>query len=129
VFILVCRWTNSLLSAEVPLCTHVGRFHDAIKPPSSKCMKEGVMFLALVLLGPKAPISKINVVMQPLIEEIIVLWQGYRLMIANQIVDLNYTQHIYGQFLIYWYMAFGLASVSMVGCIVRYVWVTRKHIC
>jgi hypothetical protein len=92
-------------------------------------MKEGVMFLALVLLGPKAPISKINVVMQPLIEEITILWQGYRLMIANRIVDLNYTQHIYGQFLIYWYMAFGLASVSMVGCIVRYVWVTRKHIC
>jgi hypothetical protein len=39
-------------------------------------MKEGVMFLALVLLGPKDPISKINVVMQPLIEEIKVLWQG-----------------------------------------------------
>jgi hypothetical protein len=34
------------------------------------------MFLALVIVGPKDPCMKINVFMQPLIEELKVLWQG-----------------------------------------------------
>jgi hypothetical protein len=44
--------------------------------PPNKCMKEGVLFLALIVLGPKDPVTKINVFMQPLIEELKVLWQG-----------------------------------------------------
>jgi hypothetical protein len=39
-------------------------------------MKEKVTFLALVIVGPKDPCMKINVLMQPLIEELKVLWQG-----------------------------------------------------
>jgi hypothetical protein len=45
--------------------------------PPNKCMKEGVLFLALIVPGPKDPVTKINVFMQPLIEELKVLWQGY----------------------------------------------------
>jgi hypothetical protein len=39
-------------------------------------MKEGVLFLALIVPGPKDQVTKINVFMQPLIEELKVLWQG-----------------------------------------------------
>jgi hypothetical protein len=34
------------------------------------------MFLALVILGPKDLCMKINVFMQPLIEQLKVLWKG-----------------------------------------------------
>jgi hypothetical protein len=44
--------------------------------PPNKCMKEGVLFLALIVSGPKDPVTKINVFMQPLIEELKALWQG-----------------------------------------------------
>jgi hypothetical protein len=44
--------------------------------PPNKCMKEGVLFLALIVSGPKDLVTKINVFMQPLIEELKVLWQG-----------------------------------------------------
>jgi hypothetical protein len=37
-------------------------------------MKEGVMFLALIVPSPEDPVTKINVFMQPLIEELKVLW-------------------------------------------------------
>jgi hypothetical protein len=39
-------------------------------------MKEGVLFLDLIVPGPKDPVTKINVFMQPLIEELKVMWQG-----------------------------------------------------
>jgi hypothetical protein len=39
-------------------------------------MKEEVTLLALVIPGPKDPCTKINVFIQPLIEELKVLWQG-----------------------------------------------------
>jgi hypothetical protein len=51
-------------------------FHDALQSPSYQCMKEGVLFLALIVPGPKDPVTKINVFMQPLIEELKLLWQG-----------------------------------------------------
>jgi hypothetical protein len=44
--------------------------------PPNKCMKEEVMFLALIVPGPKDPVTKINVFMEPLIEELKMLWQG-----------------------------------------------------
>jgi hypothetical protein len=50
--------------------------------PPNKCMKEGVLFLALIVLGPKDPVTKINVFMQPLIEELKVLWQGVEAIIV-----------------------------------------------
>jgi hypothetical protein len=43
--------------------------------PPSKCMKEGVTILALVVPGPKDPLTKIIVFMQSLIKELEVLWQ------------------------------------------------------
>jgi hypothetical protein len=77
VFVLVCRQTDSLLSTEVPLHTRVDWFF--IMPynlPPTKCMKEEVMFLALVIPSPNDPCTKINVFMQPLVEELKVLWKG-----------------------------------------------------
>jgi hypothetical protein len=44
--------------------------------PPTKCMKEDITFLALVIPSPKDPCAKINVFMQSLIEELKVLWQG-----------------------------------------------------
>jgi hypothetical protein len=41
-------------------------------------MKEGFIFLALIILGPKHPGKKINVFMQPLIEEFKELWVGVK---------------------------------------------------
>jgi hypothetical protein len=39
-------------------------------------MKEEVMFLALIVPGPKDPVTKINVFMELLIKELKMLWQG-----------------------------------------------------
>jgi hypothetical protein len=36
--------------------------------PPNKCLKEGVLFLVLIVLVPKDPVTKINVFMQSLIE-------------------------------------------------------------
>jgi hypothetical protein len=41
-------------------------------------MKEGFIFLALIIPGPKHPGKKINVFMQPLIEELKELWVGVK---------------------------------------------------
>jgi hypothetical protein len=41
-------------------------------------MKEGFIFLALIILGPKHPRKKINVFMQPWIEEFKELWVGVK---------------------------------------------------
>jgi hypothetical protein len=40
------------------------------------CLKEGFIFLALVILGPKHPKRKINMFLPPLMEELKELWQG-----------------------------------------------------
>jgi hypothetical protein len=47
-------------------------------PPPNKCMKEGFIFLALIIPGPKHSGKKINVFMQPLIEEFKELWVGVK---------------------------------------------------
>jgi hypothetical protein len=47
-------------------------------PPPNKCMKEGFIFLALIVPGPKHPGKKINVFIQPLIEEFKELWVGVK---------------------------------------------------
>jgi hypothetical protein len=44
--------------------------------PPTKCMKEDITFLALVIPGPKDPCAKINVFMQRLIEVLKLLWHG-----------------------------------------------------
>jgi hypothetical protein len=42
----------------------------------NKCLKEGFIFLALVILGPKELRKKMNIFLCPLIEELKELWQG-----------------------------------------------------
>ena len=44
--------------------------------PPSLCMKYEFMFLCLIIPGPEHPGSKLNVMLQPLIEELKKLWVG-----------------------------------------------------
>jgi hypothetical protein len=43
--------------------------------PPNKCLKEGFIFLALMILGPKEPKKQINIFLCPLMEELKELWQ------------------------------------------------------
>jgi hypothetical protein len=44
--------------------------------PLNKCLKEGFIFLTLVILGPKESKKQINIFLRPLMEELKELWQG-----------------------------------------------------
>jgi hypothetical protein len=44
--------------------------------PPDKCLKEGFIYLALVILGPKEPQKQMNIFLQPLFKEFKKLWQG-----------------------------------------------------
>jgi hypothetical protein len=90
--------------------------------PATKCMKEEVTFLALIISGPKNPCMKINVYMQPLIEELKVLWQEVEAYYSHLNCRFNLRAHYL------WSIQDGVGGVSMVGCVVRYVQVSRKHI-
>jgi hypothetical protein len=43
--------------------------------PPNKCLKQGFVFLALVILGPKEPRKQMNLFLRPLMEEMKELWQ------------------------------------------------------
>jgi hypothetical protein len=38
--------------------------------PPNKCLKEGFLFFALVILGPKDPKKEMNIFLHPLMEEL-----------------------------------------------------------
>jgi hypothetical protein len=44
--------------------------------PPNKCLKEGFIFLALVISGSKKPRNQMNIYLCPLMEELKELWQG-----------------------------------------------------
>jgi hypothetical protein len=44
--------------------------------PPNKCLKEGFIFLALVIPGPKEPKKQMNIFLQLLFEELKILWSG-----------------------------------------------------
>jgi hypothetical protein len=44
--------------------------------PPDKCLKEGFIFLTLVILGPKVPKKQMNIFLQLLFKELKKLWQG-----------------------------------------------------
>jgi hypothetical protein len=44
--------------------------------PPNKCLKQGFVFLALVILGPKEPRKQINIFLRQLMKEMKELWQG-----------------------------------------------------
>jgi hypothetical protein len=44
--------------------------------PPDKCLKEGFIFLALVIPSPKEPKKQMNIFLQPLFEELKNLWSG-----------------------------------------------------
>jgi hypothetical protein len=43
--------------------------------PPNKCLKEGFILLALVILGPKEPKKQMNIFLRPLMKELKELWQ------------------------------------------------------
>jgi hypothetical protein len=45
-------------------------------PPPNKCLKEGFIFLSLVILGPKEPKKQMNMFLRPLMEVLKQLWKG-----------------------------------------------------
>jgi hypothetical protein len=55
-------------------CWPVFVTHYNLSP--DKCLKEGFIFLALVILGPKEPNKQMNIFLQPLFEELKKIWQG-----------------------------------------------------
>jgi hypothetical protein len=44
--------------------------------PPNKCLKEGFIFLALVIPGPKELKKQMNIFLRPLMKELKELWQG-----------------------------------------------------
>jgi hypothetical protein len=44
--------------------------------PPDKCLKEGFLFLALVILGPKEPKKQMNIFLHLLFKELKNLWSG-----------------------------------------------------
>jgi hypothetical protein len=44
--------------------------------PPNKYLKEGFIFLDLVILGTKEPKKQMNIFLRPLMEELKELWQG-----------------------------------------------------
>jgi hypothetical protein len=82
--------------ARDPSSVHLGLLTDSFQPhsndshpyscwpffvmpynlPPDKCLKEGFIFLALVILGPREPKKQMNIFLQPLFEELKKLWQG-----------------------------------------------------
>jgi hypothetical protein len=61
----------SNLTAPILLRTLVGQFF--VMPynlPPNKCLNEGFIFLALVILGPKEPMKQMNIFLCPLMEEL-----------------------------------------------------------
>jgi hypothetical protein len=88
----------------------------------NKYLKEGFIFLAIIILGPKEPKKQMNIFLRPSMEELKELWQG---------VDA-YDSHmkclpICGQFMIIWHMTNLPTSVFMVDSIVPYAWMTLMH--
>jgi hypothetical protein len=80
----------------------------------NKCLKEGFIFLALVIPDPNEPKKHMNIFLHPLMEELKELCQG---------VD-TYDSHMKCQSMIIWHMANLPVGVSMVGSIIQYVWMT-----
>jgi hypothetical protein len=44
--------------------------------PPNKCLKEGFIFLTLVILGPKEPKKQMNIFLCSLMEDLKELWEG-----------------------------------------------------
>jgi hypothetical protein len=51
-------------------------FHDAVQSAPNKCLKEGFIFLVLVILGLKELRKQMNIYLRPLMEELKEWWQG-----------------------------------------------------
>jgi hypothetical protein len=81
----------------------------------NKCLKQGIIFFTLFILGHKHLENKINMFLCLLFQELKILWQGvmHTTVILN--VDSTYVLPICGQSMIIWRMAFLSIVVYMVG--------------
>jgi hypothetical protein len=62
-------------------------------PPHDKYLKQWLIFLALVILGPKESKKQINIFLHPLMEELKELWQGIVVTATLIIVIRTLTMH------------------------------------
>ena len=82
--------------------------------PPALCMKYEFMFLCLVIPGPEHPGVRLNVMLQPLIEELKKLWQGVEAYVASRSRNSIFVLHICSRFMILWRMVFSLDGACMV---------------
>jgi hypothetical protein len=97
--------------------------------PPNKCLREGFIFLTLVILGPKEPKKQMNIFLRLLMKELKELWQGVDAYDSHLNVDSTYVMSICGQSMIIWYMVNLPAGVSMVDSIAQCVWMNLMHSC
>jgi hypothetical protein len=57
--------------------------------PPSLCMKYEFMFICLVIPSPDHPGPKINVMLKPLIDELIELWNGVEAYVLSQEAEIH----------------------------------------
>jgi hypothetical protein len=82
--------------------------------PPNKCLRQGFVFLTLVIPGPKGLRKQMNIFLRLLMEEMKELWQGVDAYDSHLKCRFNLHLPIYGQFMIIWHMANLLVSVSTV---------------
>jgi hypothetical protein len=95
--------------------------------PLNKYLKQGFIFLALMILSPKELKKQINIFLCLLMEELKELWQTVDVYDSHLKCRLNLcTVYLWS---IHNYMSYEnlLAGVSMVDSIVQYVWMTLMH--
>ena len=97
--------------------------------PPDVCLKEGFIFLALVIQGPKHPGKHINFFMQPLMDELKELWEGVKAYDGYR--KCEFTLRAAYLWSIHDLPAYGMwsAGVSTVSYVVQYVWMKLMHIC
>jgi hypothetical protein len=71
----------------------------------NKCLKEGYIFLALVILSPEEPKKQMNIFLHPLMEELKELWQGVD--VYDSHLKYRFNLHIAYLWSIYDYLAYG----------------------
>jgi hypothetical protein len=76
--------------------------------PPALCMKYEFMFLCLVIPGPKHPSVRLNVMLQPLIEELKKLWQGVEA--YDCFKKQNFNLCVAYLFSVHEFMAYGIFS-------------------
>jgi hypothetical protein len=79
--------------------------------PPNKCVKQGFIFLALIIPGPKEPKKQMNICLHSLMEELKGLWQGVDAYDSH--LKCRFNLHAAYLWSIHDYLAYGKLSVGM----------------